>query len=237
MSDAEIHRARAGYYGEISFIDSQIGRLLCWMNNRSEAMANTWIVFASDHGDMLGDHNLWRKTYAYEGSARIPMLIVPPKESGPPARAVAGEVAELRDIMPSLLELVGVPTPSTVDGTSLVPLMSKPPAAWRPYIHGEHCACYHTDQEMQYVTDGFHKFIWLPRRGEEQFFDLERDPGELNNRIADPDYQPAIAKWRAFLVSELAKRDCGWVVDGSLHCPDDKPLISPFRDVRWSGGR
>ena len=65
LAARHIHRARAGYYGEISFIDTQIGRLINWLSRFGrDALANTWFCFTSDHGDMQGDHNLWRKTYA-----------------------------------------------------------------------------------------------------------------------------------------------------------------------------
>ncbi len=117
MTPEQIHRARAGYYGSISFIDTQIGRLVnCMRRYAAETMKNTWILFTSDHGDMQGDHNLWRKTYAYEGSARIPFIVVPPPGSSEKNRSVAEEVVELRDVMPTLLEAAGVPVPSTVDG-------------------------------------------------------------------------------------------------------------------------
>lgn len=232
----QIRRARAGYYGEISFIDTQIGRLLNWMNRRrSGSLRNTWFVFTSDHGDMQGDHNLWRKTYAYEGSARIPFLVVPPEGAGLSPRPVAEEVVELRDIMPTLLEAAGVTIPETVVGRSLLPLLQAPAEAWRRYIHGEHSHCYSPEQEMQYVTDGRRKFIWLPRLDREQFFDLDEDPGETRDLIHDPSRAEEIATWRGFLVAELEKRNCGWAVDGRLVPPGEEPLISPWRDRRWNG--
>jgi arylsulfatase A-like enzyme len=242
MTAAQIHRARAGYYGEISFIDTQIGRLLNWMSRfQREALANTWFLFTSDHGDMQGDHNLWRKTYAYEGSARIPFLVVPPgglagRRDDEPVeiRSVADEVVELRDVMPTLLEAAGLAAPGTVDGRSLLPLLRGPAEEWRPYIHGEHCTCYSREQEMQYVTDGRRKFVWLPRIGVEQFFDLEQDPGECHDLSGEPERQDEIAQWRGYLVRELAARDCGWVQNGALVRPPNAPLISPYRDVRRS---
>lgn len=234
MSAQEIHLARSGYYGEISFIDTQIGRLL---NCREPAgvLANTWVLFTSDHGDMQGDHHLWRKTHAYEGSVRIPFLLVPPAARGrQPLRALAEEVVELRDVMPTLLDLAGVDIPDTVDGCSLVPLLQQPAESWRRYIHGEHCTCYAAAQEMQYVTDGRRKFIWLPRIGIEQYFDLESDPGECRNLIDDSSRAAEINLWRGYLIQSLQQRDCGWVREGRLEDPGTV-LVSPFRDERRRG--
>jgi len=234
MTSEQIHKARAGYLGEISFIDTQIGRLLNFMNKfEPEAMKDTWFIFTSDHGDMQGDHNLWRKTYAYEGSVRIPFIITPPASSELKARKVVDEVVELRDIMPTILEVAGLKIPKNVDGASLLGIMKKSNDHWRRYIHGEHCSSYSRENEMQYVTDGKHKYIWLPRINVEQFFDLESDPGECDNLINDPEREQEINVWRGYLIRELEKRDCGWVRDGKLCCPEDEPLISPFKNVRW----
>lgn len=236
MTPQQIHRARSGYYAEISFIDTQIGRLMNWMSRfQRQALRKTWIVLTSDHGDMQGDHNLWRKTYAYEGSSRIPFIIVPPTAIGRSRRKIADEVVELRDIMPTLLEASGLPVPKTVDGRSLLPVIEEPQPNWRSYIHGEHCTCYSREQEMQYVTDGCRKFIWLPRIGREQFFDLKQDPSELDDLIHTPERQEEIEIWRNYLIHELKQRNCGWIRDGKLHCPPDEPLVSPYKSKRWQG--
>lgn len=233
VSPRLLRRARAAYYGSVTFIDAQIGRLLNRMR-RDGCLRDTWILFTSDHGDMQGDHNLWRKTYAYEGSARIPLLVVPPLRSERPRRSQADEVVELRDVMPTLLEAAGCTVPGTVDGVSLMPLLDAPSPGWRRYVHGEHCACYAPEQEMQFVTDGRRKFIWLPRIGVEQFFDLEQDPGETRDLVPDASRREEIGQWRGYLAAELQERSCGWVKDGVPHCPDEAPLVSPYRDVRWS---
>ena len=237
-SKRHIHRARSGYYGEISFIDTQIGRLMNWFGRyQRDAFANTLFIFTSDHGEMLGDHHLWRKTYAYEGSARIPFIVTPPR-NGPmrASRRLAHEVVELRDIMPTILDAAGVEIPKTVDGKSVIPLTQEPAEDWRRYIHGEHCTCYSREQEMQYVTDGKRKLIWLPRIDQMQFFNLEEDSGECHNLIDDPDYWAEIAEWRGYLIEELAARDCGWVKDGELVSPPpERPLVSPCKDIRWQG--
>jgi arylsulfatase A-like enzyme len=137
--------------------------------------------------------------------------------------------------MPTLLEAAGLPVPDTVDGRSLLPLLSSEAVPWRTYLHGEHCTCYAPEQEMQYVTDGRRKFIWLPRAGIEQFFDLQTDPGECANLIDVAARQGEVAQWRGYLVHELAERNCGWVRDGTLYCPAGEPLVSPYKEVRWRG--
>ncbi len=234
MTDPQIHRARSGYYGEISFIDTQIGRLMNWMSRfASGILSRTWFIFTSDHGDMQGDHHLWRKTYAYEGSARIPFIVTPPGQQA--ARRVADEVVELRDIMPTVLQIAGMQSPATVDGQSVLPLLKSAADTWRKCIHGEHCTCYAPEQEMQYVTDGRRKLVWLPRIGEEQFFDLEADHGECHNLIADPARSAEVERWRGYLAAELESRNCGWARDGKPFCPNDRPLVSPYRDTRWRG--
>jgi arylsulfatase len=230
MTPFQIHRARSGYYGEVSFIDTQIGRLI---NTRDADPGNTWIIFTADHGDMQGDHNLWRKTYAYEGSTKIPFIITPPNGSGLSENTIIEEVVGLQDIMPTVLNITGLSVPKTVDGMNLLPLLEGKKTKWRKYIHGEHCTCYSEEQEMQYITDGKRKYIWFPRMNTEQFFDLEDDPGECKNLIDNPDRKDEIEEWRGYLVKELEERDCGWVKDGKPFCPDDKPLISPYRDVRY----
>jgi len=227
-SPEEIRRARAGYYGQIHHIDHQIGRLLMAMR-RLGVLDNTLIIFTSDHGDMLGDHNLWRKTYAYEGSAHVPFIVSLPASWRAPRGLTVDAPVMLRDIMPTVLDVVGLDIPETVDGLSLRPwLEGRRPAAWREYVHGEHCTCYSEEQEMQYVTDGRYKYIWFPRTGAEQLFDLVEDPGETRNLADDPDAAPLVRRWRARLIAELEPRGLGLTDGDRLVCQKGKPpIVSP----------
>ena len=112
-----LRSARAGYYGLINHLDDQLYRLL--ENNPAltgDERRNTYVVFTTDHGEMLGDHYLFRKCYPYDGSARIPFMIRGP--GIPPGRTCDVPVC-LEDIMPTLLDLVGCPIPDSVDGCSL----------------------------------------------------------------------------------------------------------------------
>ena len=79
-----LRSCHAGYYGLINHVDDQIRRLLNPVNGIDRMTnRNTVVIFTSDHGEMLGDHYLWRKSLPYEGSARIPLLIRGPDRFGP----------------------------------------------------------------------------------------------------------------------------------------------------------
>src|SRR4051794_37213957 len=139
----QTRRARVGYYGSITFIDHQLGR---FFYEAERAVPGFWrdtlVLFTSDHGDMLGDHHHWRKTYAYEGSARVPWIVRPPASWGIQGGGTIDRVVELRDILPTLWDAAGVETPSTVDGASVLSLLRDGDAAWREFIQGEHTVCY-----------------------------------------------------------------------------------------------
>lgn len=228
-SKTETRRARAAYYGSITHIDSQIGRLLIHIR-KSGLFENTIIIFTSDHGDMLGDHNLWRKTYAYEGSARIPMILRLPSSMGKPLSNVNMTPVSLYDIMPTFLEAAGVPIPDTVEGISMIGMLkdNKSHIGSREYIHGEHSTCYSEEQEMQYMTDGKFKYIWFPRLGTEQLFNIAEDRSEKINLAGLTEYLPELSLWRKRMIKEMEPRGQGLVDENGLVCQAGKsPMVSP----------
>jgi arylsulfatase A-like enzyme len=171
------------------------------------ALEDTLIVFTSDHGDMMGDHHMYRKTYAYEGSARIPMLMRYPAGLDAP-RGTFEQVVGLQDVMPTILEAAGVPVPASVTGSSLLDATRGEP--WRAYLHGEHSPCYALEEAMHYLTDGRSKYIWFPATGEEQFFDLARDRQERIDLARDPAQRDRVAEWRQRLIDLLVERGDGF---------------------------
>lgn len=199
---------QAGYYGCITHIDHQIGRILKLIPE------NTIVVFTADHGEMLGDHGYARKGHGFEGSARIPFIFKFPKGINIPKNQVHKEVVELMDIMPTLLNAANIPVPDGVEGKSLIPLITGQDSSWREYLHGEIAALGEPDNEpktgMQYLTDGKRKYIWHPGSDEEFFFNLEADPNEINNLINIPGYCDEIESWRQRLIKQLTGREEGF---------------------------
>lgn len=235
-SEEETQRARAGYYGSITHIDHQIGRLLFYLRKTGQ-WDNTLIIFTSDHGDMLGDHSLWRKTYAYEGSAKIPLIIKLPKTMER-KRNIVNQAVQLQDMMPTILDLLDLDIPSSVDGMSLKGLMQGDQELSRKYIHGEHSACYAEAQEMQYLTDGKIKYIWLPRLNKEQLFDLQCDPQESNDLADHKEYQALLRKWRSRMVKVLEPRKAGLTDGDKLVSQAGKPpIISPKYQERYENSK
>jgi len=209
LTDLQYQRMRAGYMGVISHIDYDFGRFLEALGRHCPQRApRTWLIlFTADHGDMQGDHFLLRKTYAYEGSARIPFLIQYPDGMDLPTGTFE-QVVGLQDVMPTLLEAAGVQVPTSVTGTSVFEAVRG--GKWREFIHGEHSPCYSADVAMHYLTDAKEKYIWFPKSGEEQLFDLVNDRQELHDLSNHPTWQDKLVLWRRRLVSLLARRDDGF---------------------------
>jgi arylsulfatase len=205
--------ARAGYYGLLNHLDDQIRRIVNPVTGVDRTTGNnTAIMFVSDHGEMLGDHHLWRKTVPYEPSARIPFLLRAPERFGVRSGTVEDRPVGLPDVMPTVLDLAGVPVPESVEGRSVLPLSRGEDAEWREYIHIEHAPVHHA------LTDGREKYIWFAADGREQLFRLADDPTECRDLAADPGEAETLGRWRALLMRELADRPEGFT-DGTRLVP------------------
>ena len=202
-----LKQAQAAYYALITHIDYQIGRFLMAMEEYG-VYDDTIILFVSDHGELLGDHNLFRKSLPYEGSAKVPLILSDPGNFLDAGKNIQlDQVSELRDIMPTLLDVAKIDIPSTVEGESLLPLWKQEEKEWRDYIHGEH---EYGEESFHYITDGREKYIWFSQTGEEQFFDLVEDPQELINVAEVEVYQKRVERRRSQLIDELTGREEGY---------------------------
>ncbi|MBQ3080436.1 MAG: arylsulfatase [Clostridia bacterium] len=196
--DPELTRqAQIGYYACITHLDHQIGRLL-------EALPkDTVVIFTGDHGEMLMDHGMFRKSLPYRGSALVPLII-----KGTQLRGRYERVGELRDILPTLVSIAGGEKPGFSDGEDLTS-----GEAGREYLHGEHINGHLSNHYIVTQTD---KYIWFSQTGREQYFNLAKDPEEFHNAANDPEYAERIAYLREKLVKELSWRPEGFVEDGKL---------------------
>ncbi|HOZ45611.1 MAG TPA: arylsulfatase [Candidatus Hydrogenedentes bacterium] len=227
LGPEQVRRSRQGYYGNVSFIDEQIGRLIEVLEKRGR-LEDTLIVYTADHGDMTGDHNLWRKTYAYEASARIPMLMRWPEGLVSAERGqVSDKPVELRDILPTFLDIAGAESPKPLDGDSLLKLARGKAEGWRAYIDFEHDVCYGPENHWNGLTDGHWKYIFHARDGEEQLFHLDSDPGELNDLAGVAAHADTLRLWRGRLIDHLSERGEPFVKNGQLALRPERMLYGP----------
>ena len=112
--------ARAIYYGSLTYLDQQFARVCNELSNRGLAN-DTIIIYTSDHGDLIGQHGMWYKNAFFEGSARVPLIV---KVPGPLSVATCNAPVSTLDLYPTLCDLLGLTPPSTLEGHSLVPLMT-----------------------------------------------------------------------------------------------------------------
>ncbi len=235
-----MRRCRAAYYGLMNHVDDQIGRLLDFMRIYGH-LQDTLVLFTSDHGEMLGDHHMYRKCFPHEGSAKVPFLLRAPRWMGLRSGVRTDAPVGLQDVMPTLLDAAGLPIPDSVTGRSVLPLLreqvpssgflvssSSTPNAkpetrntkldWREAIHGEHSGLYSYDLGNHFLVGEREKYIWWSQTGREQLFDLDADPQELYDLALAPDAEARLAPWRRRLVARLRHRPEGFV-DGDRLIP------------------
>ncbi|MCZ7649105.1 MAG: sulfatase-like hydrolase/transferase [Planctomycetota bacterium] len=174
----EIRNAMAGYFGLINHIDDQLQRLMeaFYAYGGPRGKEPLYLLYSSDHGEMLGDHHLFRKSLGYEGSAHVPFFIH--GRNVPLKQGASDELVCLEDILPTFCELGGAKIPEKVDGKSLAPILRGEKIRTREDLHGEHAGA---DIGNHFLLHGPHKYIWFVKHNEEQIFDLEEDPHERHD--------------------------------------------------------
>ena len=186
------------YYGEIAFADSQLGRL--WDNlDRNGLRDRLFLVFASDHGESLGEHQEnTHGFFIYQASLHVPLIIVTPFREL--QGVTSAQTVLLADIMPTVLEMTGIPVPAQVQGTSLVPSFFRPGAAGDRLAYSESFyPRYHFGwSDLRSVQDRRYKLILAPVP---ELYDLERDPGETENLVYRENrvFKDLSARARAFM--------------------------------------
>jgi arylsulfatase A-like enzyme len=212
LDEAEIQKARAVYYGLISELDDHIGRILEALRARVQ-YESTLIVFTADHGEMLGDHWLLGKESFFQEAFHVPLIIRDPGRAAVRGQAIEA-FTEHVDLMPTILERIGLEPPLQCDGRSLAPwLEGKVPADWRSAAHyeydfrdvetlayesalglaSERCALA-VRQDLRYA---YIHFNGLPPL----CYDLARDPHQLRNIAGDASRAPEVLEQAQAMLS------------------------------------
>lgn len=214
---ATAQRSRKAYYANITFIDEQVGNIIKSLKKKG-IYDNTLIIFTADHGDMLGDHHLWRKSYPYEGSTHVPMLLRWPKnfDSSLTRGSTLEHPVEIRDILPTCLDAANAEIPPKLDGQSILDLVRNDEPQWREYIDLEHGTCYNNINHWMGLTDGKYKYVFHAKDGLEQLFDIQNDKSETADISQDPANASMVSLWRNRLIEHLTERGTEYVNNGQL---------------------
>lgn len=182
-------QAMQAYYACVSFVDAQVGRMLDALD-QLQLSDRTIVVFWSDHGYHLGEHDgIWQKRTLFEQGARAPLIIRNPssKGNGQPCR----RIVEFIDIYPTLTELVGIPSPQAVEGHSLVALLDDPLTRWdrfaitqvlRPADHRLDTAV----MGRSIRTERWRYSDWAEGKKGVELYDHFADPMEFENLALNP---------------------------------------------------
>ncbi len=185
-----------GYYAATSYADAQIGRLLAALDETGLA-ANTIVVLWGDHGWHLGDHGMWCKHTNYEQATRVPLVIAAPGVAGGTATAA---LVETVDILPTLLDLAGLPAAPGRDGRSFAPVLGDPARSARDhcvhvYPRGDRLGRAIRTADRRLVE--WRAFGAAPETADIELYDVSADPDETRNVAAErPD---EVARLRALL--------------------------------------
>ena len=195
LTPAALHLVKSYYYGMISENDKYIGVILDELKNQG-LEDNTIVVFNADHGEMLGDHGLlFKGSYMYDGVTRVPLILRAPGKIK--AGTVIDALVEEVDVMPTLLDLLGIQPPTGVQGKTLVPLTRNPQAKHKDAVFAEFPTI-----RMARTRDW--KLVHYTKAKYGELYHLAEDPHELANLYDDPHYAPARADMIGILFDWLA---------------------------------
>ncbi len=218
-----LRRLRRHYYGQITHIDYTLGRFFGELK-RLGLYDDAVIVITSDHGEHLGDHQLYGKYTFLESSARVPILLRLPRQPRQYQRRVDSP-ALTADIAPTLLQLAGLQPDTAMAGISLLDLPE------RRVIYGE-------TRDAVFATDGALKYIYYFAGAVEQLFDLNRDSDDRQNLAGSGEYAAAQAALKAGLLRYLNANQRPAVEAGALRIDPAELDIDALRALNpwaWRG--
>jgi arylsulfatase A-like enzyme len=194
FSDQELRSVKHGYYAMISEVDYYVGELIAQLE-RLHLLDDTIVVFTSDHGEYLGDHLRYQKGYPGEDCiSRVPCIMHWPRGIKQPGRTFEG-IVEAVDVIPTLLECVGIQIPPSMQGESMRELLNHDRFTGKQEAIME----FHGWKNLRTKS---HRYL-CEANGSESLYDLERDPMQYHNVVDHQDYQEIVQDMRKRLLVKM----------------------------------
>ena len=188
-------KAVGGYYASVSYMDAQVGKVLDALD-KSGMTDKTIIVFTSDHGYHLGEHDFWAKVSLRDESAGVPLIIsVPGKRP-----AVSHSLVELLDLYPTTADLCGLDVPDRLQGVNIAELLDDPTIEVRKSAFSVA-----PSRKGFLLRDHEYAFIQYQEdaSGGIELFDMKVDAKQYTNLVDSPEHGPVVQRYRAAMTSKL----------------------------------
>ncbi len=218
-SEDDIDRMRRHYYAKITTVDEQIGRVIDALDEAG-FLDDSIVVFCSDHGEMLGDHQLSYKWLMYDQIVRVPLIIWRPSNENQSSDEgyTIDELVSLMDIGPTILDAAGLIQPTYHEGRSLMPYLEGGSPDEREFVFSE-------DNYLIMMRSKTHKVVYYIGQEDGELYDLSEDPHELRNLWNDRDY----AQTKNQLLNSLLE----WLAGSAYWCAGYHRDKSEIYSMRW----
>jgi iduronate 2-sulfatase len=204
MDERKQKKAIAGYYASVRYMDAQVGKVLAALDDSGQA-DNTIVIFTSDHGYHLGEHDFWAKVSLRDESSQVPLIVSVPGK----APAVCHSFVELLDLFPTTLNLCGMPIPERLQGKDLSPVLDNPAHAVRTTAFSVA-----PSRKGFLLRDDRWAFIQYGEdaSGGIELFDMQADPKQYTNLASTTEHADVVAGFQTQLrekLTEIRDNDLG----------------------------
>jgi len=195
MDERRQHKAVGGYYAAVRYMDAQVGKVLDALDKSGQA-DNTIVVFTSDHGYHLGEHDFWAKVSLRDESSMVPLIIkVPGKKP-----AVSNSLVELVDLFPTTTRLCGLEVPVRLQGKDISELFDDPKRSVRKAafsVAPQRKGFLLREDQWAYIQYGEDAAAGI------ELFDVVQDPKQYTNLAGKPEFAPVVSEFKAKLAAKL----------------------------------
>ena len=197
LDEARLRQAIAYYYGSITLIDDQVGKVMNALQE-NDLLDNTLVVFLSDHGELLGHYGMLIKSVdayplLYDVGLHVPLIIRTPNGT---QNHIVDDLVELVDLCPTLLESAGLTVAPEIQGISQIQALQGGAAYKREYLFAETGA-------IKTIRSQTHKLVYYPNQPYGELYNVQKDPHEIQNLYDDPEYQNLRTQMTQALLDKL----------------------------------
>ena len=224
ISKTALRRTRSAYYGLVSYMDYQVGQVIQALQESGQA-EDTLIIYTSDHGELLGDHDLWWKSTMYEPSVGIPLIIAGPSI---PRGEVRTDLVSLIDVTATLADAFGQRPHHSWQGRSLLPVAQGKESRGNDEIVFSQYHAHGVSHAIFMICKEQFKYIYYPHFPA-QLFNIENDPHEIHDLATDTTYAPVLAELHAELTRIVNPEE----IDEKAISDQRKRLTTATERSRW----